>query len=120
MTYGLFGSLEIGGVTVGSANYGAAEGSLKLSIKPEYLETLSVGDHTVKVNFQDGSATVKLTVLAASAQPTPSPTPKPSEKPTSPKTGDESNLALWSSLMFLSVAAMIVLLLYARKRKTEK
>ena len=39
---------------------------------------------------------------------------------TSPKTGDESNLALWSSLMFLSVAAMIVLLLYARKRKTEK
>ncbi|WP_173020110.1 MULTISPECIES: InlB B-repeat-containing protein [unclassified Eubacterium (in: firmicutes)] len=120
LTYGLFGSLEIGGVTVGSANYGAAEGSLKLSIKPEYLETLSVGDHTVKVNFQDGSATVKLTVLAASAQPTPSPTPKPSEKPTSPKTGDESNLTLWSSLMFLSVAAMIVLLLYARKRKTEK
>lgn len=120
LTYGLFGSLEIGGVTVGSANYGSAEGSLKLSIKPEYLETLSVGDHTVKVNFQDGSATVKLTVLAASAQPTPSPTPKPSEKPTSPKTGDESNLALWSSLMFLSVAAMIVLLLYARKRKTEK
>ena len=101
-----------GGVTVGSANYGAAEGSLKLSVKPEYLETLSVGDHTVKVNFQDGSATVKLTVLAASAQPTPSPTP--------PKTGDESNLALWNSLMFLSVAAMIVLLLYARKRKTEK
>ena len=120
LTYGLFGSVEIGGVTVGSANYGASEGSLKLSIKPEYLETLSVGDHTVKVNFQDGSATVKLTVLAASAQPTPSPTPKPSEKPTSPKTGDESNLALWSSLMFLSVAAMVVLLLYARKRKIEK
>ena len=57
LTYGLFDSLEIGGVTVGSANYGAAEGSLKLSIKPEYLETLSVGDHTVKVNFQDRSAT---------------------------------------------------------------
>lgn len=116
LTYGLFGSLEIGGVTVGSANYGAAEGSLKLSIKPEYLETLSVGDHTVKVNFQDGSATVKLTVKAAATQPT----PKPSEKPTSPKTGDESNLALWSSLMFLSVAAMVVLLLYTRKRKIEK
>ncbi len=118
LTYGLFASLEIGGQAVGSANYGAEEGSLKLSIKPEYLETLSVGDHTVKVNFQDGSATVKLTVKAAATQPTPS--PKPSEKPTSPKTGDESNLVLWSSLMFLSVAAMIVLLLYARKRKTEK
>ena len=39
---------------------------------------------------------------------------------TSPRTGDESNLALWSSLMILSLAAMIVLLPYTRKRKTEK
>ena len=115
LTYGLFGSLEIGGVTVGSANYGAAEGSLKLSIKPEYLETLSVGDHTVKVNFQDGSATVKLTVKAAASNPDTG-----AKDITSPKTGDESNLALHGSLMFLSVAAMIVLLLYARKRKIEK
>ncbi|MBR0164729.1 MAG: InlB B-repeat-containing protein [Lachnospiraceae bacterium] len=115
LTYGLFGSLEIGGVTVGSANYSAAEGSLKLSVKPEYLETLSVGDHTVKVNFQDGSATVKLTVKAAASNPDTG-----AKDITSPKTGDESNLALWSSLMFLSVAAMVVLLLYARKRKIEK
>ena len=112
--------MEIGGVTVGSANYSAAEGSLKLSIKPEYLETLAVGDHTVKVNFQDGSATVKLTVLAASAQPTPSPTPKPSEKPTSPKTGDESNLALWSSLMFLSLAGMLVVAVGTKRRRKTR
>ena len=88
---------------------------MKLSIKPEYLETLSVGDHTVKVNFQDGSATVKLTVKAAASNPDTG-----AKDITSPKTGDESNLALWSSLMFLSVAAMFVLLLYARKRKIEK
>ena len=106
LTYGLFGSLEIGGVTVGSANYSAAEGSLKLSIKPEYLETLSVGDHTVKVNFQDGSAMVKLTVKAAA-------------DPNVPRTADESNPTLWSGLMLLS-AAMLVLLPIARKRKTER
>ena len=117
LTYGLFGSLEIGGKTVGSAFYSAAEGSLKLSVKPEYLETLSVSDHTVKVNFQDGSTTVKLTVLAASNNGNNTGT---DSGKTSPKTGDESNLALWSSLMFLSVAAMIVLLLHVRKRKTEK
>lgn len=105
LTYDLFGSLEIGGVTVGSANYSAAEGSLKLSIKPEYLETLSVGDHTVKVNFQDGSATVKLTVKAATENP---------------KTGDESNLALWSSLMFLSVAGMLVVAVAAKRRRKER
>lgn len=120
LTYGLFGSLEIGGQAVGSANYDKAEGSLKLSIKPEYLETLSVGDYTVKVNFQDGSATVKLTVLAASAQPTPSPTPKPSEKPTSPKTGDESNLALWSSLMFLSLAGLLAVAVNAKRRRKTR
>ena len=118
LTYGLFGSLEIGGKAVGNANYGASEGSLKLSIKPEYLETLAVGDHTVKVIFRDGSTTVKLTVIAAAPQPTPA--PKPSEKSTAPKTGDESNLSLYGSLMLLSVVAIIVLLLHTRKRKAEK
>lgn len=116
LTYGLFENLTMDGDVVDDRYYDAASGSLKLSIKPEYLETLAVGDHTVKVNFQDGSATVKLTVKAAATQPT----PKPSEKPASPRTGDESSLALWSSLMFLSVAAIIVLLLYARKRKIEE
>lgn len=115
LTYGLFGSLEIGGVTVGSANYGASEGSLKLSIKPEYLETLSVGDHTVKANFQDGSATVKLTVLAAATQPQ-----KQGETRTSPNTGDESNLTLWISLMFLSVAGMLVVAVAAKRRRKER
>ena len=106
LTHGLFGSLEIGGSTVDGANYDAAEGSLKLSIKPEYLETLSVGDHTVKVNFSDGSSMVKLTVKAAA-------------DPNVPRTADESNPTLWSGLMLLS-AAMLVLLPIARKRKTER
>ena len=115
LTYGLFGSLEIDGVMVGSAYYGAAEGSLRLSIKPEYLETLSVGDHTIKVNFQDGSTTVKLTVTAAATNPDTS-----ANDVTSPKTGDESNLALWSSLMFLSLAGLLVVVVTAKCRRKER
>lgn len=114
LTYGLFASLEIDGVTVGSANYGAAEGSLKLSVKPEYLETLSVGGHTVKAKFQDGSATVELTVLAAGK----SGHGKSNSGKGAAKTGDDSIPESWSSLTLLSAAAMIVLLLYRRKRKT--
>lgn len=114
LTFGKFASLKIDGKTVEARYYTTAAGSLKLSVKPEYLGTLSVGDHDVKVNFDDGSATVKLTVKAAASNP------DTGANITSPKTGDESNLALWSCIMFLSLAGMIVLLLYTRKRKPEK
>jgi len=114
LTYGLFGSLEIGGVTVGSANYDTAEGSLKLSVKPEYLETLSIGDHPFKVNFQDGSATVKLTVKAATSNP------DTGANITSPKTGDESNLALWSSLMILSLTGLLVVAMATKRRRKTR
>ncbi|MFQ9985172.1 hypothetical protein EAI89_21675 [Eubacterium sp. am_0171] len=116
LTFGNFASLEIGGKTVDARYYTAAEGSLKLTVKPEYLETLSVGEHTIKVSFDDGSAAVKLKVLAANAGGNPE---IDSGKP-APNTGDESNRALWSSIMLISLTVMVVLMLPTRKTKAEK
>ncbi|MSC86449.1 Cna B-type domain-containing protein [Eubacterium sp. BIOML-A1] len=39
---------------------------------------------------------------------------------TSPKTGDESNLALWSSLMFLSLAGMLVVAVGTKRRRKTR
>ena len=39
-------------------------GSLKVSLLPEFLETLAVGDHTLRAEFDDGSAQAGFTVLA--------------------------------------------------------
>ncbi|MBR5950556.1 MAG: InlB B-repeat-containing protein [Actinomycetaceae bacterium] len=65
LTFEKFTGLMIDGSPVDAKYYVASPGSVKLSVKPEYLETLTVGDHDVLVNFNDGSASLKLTVLAA-------------------------------------------------------
>ena len=49
---------------------------------------------------------------------TPTHTPKPAD-PTTPKTGDNSNLALWIMLLAASVAGMTGTILYSKKRKTN-
>lgn len=48
---------------VDSANYDSKSGSTIISLKDEYLKTLSVGEHTLKVVFSDnGEAITKFTI----------------------------------------------------------
>ena len=103
LTYDKFTTLEIDGKTVGAEHYTTGRGSLKLSLKPAYLETLSVGDHDVKVNFEDGSAAVGLTVTAQA-----------------PKTGDGSDPALWSGLALLALAGLAAVALTAKGRRKTR
>ena len=91
-------SLYTGSTTDGDAipawGHTTAEGSLILTLKASYLDTLSVGKHTVKVNFQDGSAEATLTIKPA---------------PTPPKTGDSNHPALWIALILLGLSGMAML-----------
>ena len=78
--------------SISSANYTIKPGSLITDFKKEYLETLDVGDYTVKANFKDGEATVILRIYPKTTPPTPEPEPTP--KPVTPtyvvpKTGVE-------------------------------
>ncbi|MBR1854159.1 MAG: sortase B protein-sorting domain-containing protein [Lachnospiraceae bacterium] len=73
-TFGLFTGVEIDGKTVDVANYTAAAGSLKLALKAGLLETLTVGEHTVKAIFADGATETTLNIKAA-ATPADSPAP---------------------------------------------
>ena len=84
-------------------NYTKANGSLILTLKASYLDTLSAGDHKVTVLFQDGSATASLKVNA--------PAPKPV-----PKTGDSGNPSLWLLMALLGIS----LLGFARKQYSRK
>ena len=47
-------------------NYQASSGSVKISLKSDYLKSLSVGEHVLSVSFTDGNAEGTLNVLAAS------------------------------------------------------
>ena len=113
--YSHFTGVEIDGTAlVRDTDYTAAAGSTVVTLRAAALQKLSVGSHNVTVRFDDGKVSTGLTVKAAASSGNGASASKGT------KTGDESDLALWSILMLLSAAAMIVLLLCARKRKIEK
>ena len=74
-----------------------AEGSLILTVRSEYLDTLSEGDHKVTVAFSGGTVETTVTIKAAAAKPKPV-----------PKTGDTAALLLWGGLVILGVMGMAV------------
>ena len=98
----------------------AESGSLVLTLKSSYLDTLSVGDHKVKISFADGTVETPLKIKAAA--PTPSPTPAPTPSPTPhpvPQTSDNDNPVLWIGLILLGIVGLAVLgaMKASRKRK---
>ena len=102
-----FSSVEIDGKTLTKdTDYTVKSGSTVVSFKPETLEKLAKGGHTVTVNFDDGKAETKLTIYAEGH---------------SPKTGDENNLALWGALAAVCVlGAAGGLILLTKKKRTDK
>lgn len=82
-------------------NYTAEEGSLILTLQPAYLETLSVGEHTLAINFKDSdpvTTTFTITEPTAPSDDTPA--------DTSPKTGDPNNAILW---ICLAAGALVII-----------
>lgn len=87
-----------------------------------------MGDHTLAIVSQHGTATAKFTVKAkpaetATSQPsvTPQPTqtaqPQPTVQPVSPipRTGDTANPALWFALLIVSGFALAAIFVLRRK-----
>ena len=66
-----FDSVQVDGSTIAAANYSAEEGSTKITLAPAYLETLSIGSHSIKIVSKDGSASTNFTVKAAVQPPVP-------------------------------------------------
>ena len=63
-TFGKFSGVKVDGKTIDSSNYDAIEGSVIVKLKPAYLETLSVGTHTLTAMFTDGNeVSVKFNVI---------------------------------------------------------
>jgi len=102
-----FVGVEIDGQTVDPKNYTAVAGSTVITLKADYLDTLSVGEHTIKVVYQDGSASTNFEIQSKAASSD------------TPQTGDNSNLLLWIALMFVSGSALILTFGFSRKRTKQ-
>ena len=61
-----FKAVLVDGVKIDSSNYELEAGSIIVRLKPEYLNTLSVGTHTIGIESANGTATAQFTIIAAS------------------------------------------------------
>jgi len=124
-TFSHFIGIQVDGKDVAASSYTAEAGSVIVKLKPSYLETLSVGEHTLTALFDDGNkASAKFTVVAKKASGNSTTTNSTTKKAnvvntstTAPKTGDNSNMLLWITLL---CASMLVLfnVINARRRNT--
>ena len=64
-----FDSVQVDGSTIAATNYTAKEGSTKITLAPAYLETLSIGSHSIKIVSIDGSASTNFTVKEVAQPP---------------------------------------------------
>ena len=62
-----FTGVKVDGTSIGNDKYTAVSGSTVVTLKKDYLETLSVGKHTLTVVYTDSECTTEFQVKAASA-----------------------------------------------------
>ena len=139
-----FQNVKVDGKIIDKKNYTVTKGSTIITLKADYLKTLATGDHTFEIVWTDGSATTKFAVAKnksgdnnknnnnnnkknnsnnaknnQTTQNNPTDTKKKEQSVTAPKTGDTSDMTLWTTLLIVSFvgAAGIVV---RRNNKTCK
>ena len=95
-----FLSVSVDGKVLDKNQYTLREGSILVTLKADYLSTLSVGQHTLSVNSTSGTAETVFTVTAA---------------PAVVPTGDTTGLTLWVSLAALCGLGTLVVV--SRKKR---
>lgn len=92
-----------------------------IELNPGYLQTMTAGEHTLTVMFDDADpVTVTFTIVAAAA-----PTPTTAPAPATPSTGESaSGYPMFGTVMLIASAAAFCMRYRTRKdkikiRKTE-
>ena len=113
-----FTGVKVDGTLIDAKNYTAVSGSTVVTLKAEYLQTLSVGTHKLTIVYTDGECSTNFEVKAASELT--KPTEGDKSYTTSPQTGDNSRMLLWVALLFVSGAGVIGTAVYGiRKKRAE-
>lgn len=124
-----FQNVKVDGKIIDKKNYTVTKGSTIITLKVDYLKTLATGDHTFEIVWTDGSATTKFAVAKnksgdnnknnnnnnkknnsnnaknnQTTQKNPTDTKKKEQSVTAPKTGDTSDMTLWTTLLIVSFA----------------
>ena len=104
-----FIGVKVDGTTIAADKYTAVSGSTVVTLKNDYLATLSVGKHKLTVVYNDGECSTEFEVKAAGTNDT--------GAAASPQTGDNSNILLWLTVLFVSGAGLFGTTVFFRKKK---
>lgn len=104
--YSDFIRVEVDGKTVDEKNYTKKEGSTLVTLKAEYVESLPVGEHTLGIVSESGTATTVFTV-----------NPKADTDKGLLNTGDSSNAVLLCAITLVSGGTVAVVCSYGKKSK---
>lgn len=123
-----FTGVKVDGTLIDAKNYTAVSGSTVITLKADYLKTLSVGTHKLTVVYTDGECSANFEVKKVATEQTKptegdktdTTTPTGGKDTTSPQTGDNSNLALGFAILFISCGGVIGVTVYSRRRKLNK
>ena len=73
-----------------------------VTLKPSYLATLGIGEHSITISYPNGYAPGYFYIVDSTA---------------TPHTGDTANIPLWSGLLFLSMTSGAACLMLCRKKE---
>ena len=104
-----FVGVKVDGTPVDGKNYTVKEGSTIITLKTDYLNTLSVGTHTFEILWTDGSASTTFALKADTSE-------DGNQKDDAPKTGDDTPIAWMFMLSILSGTGLIIT---AKKRRVN-
>lgn len=95
--YSDFIRAQLDGKTLDEKNYTVKEGSTIVNLKADYVATLPAGEHTIGIVSESDTATTTFTVNAKAVA---------DNDTKSPKTGDNSHIALWIAVLLASGGAV--------------
>lgn len=121
-----FTGVKVDGAVIDADKYNAVSGSTVITLKKDYLGTLSVGKHTLTVVYSDGECSTEFEIKAAQGggETTPGKTDggnnasdKSNQGTTkTPETGDNSHLLLWAALLLISGGVLTGVTVFDRKK----
>ena len=97
-------ALLMDGTQIDRNNITLAQGSTILTLKQDYLKTLALGTHTLRLEYTDGYAQMELNIIEDSGD-------------SGPLTGDNQNMFPW--LCVMGVSACGLLIGFLKKHKKE-
>nr|MDD5838234.1 InlB B-repeat-containing protein [Eubacteriales bacterium] len=107
--FGDFIRVELDGKTLDEKYYTVKEGSTIVTLKADYVATLSAGEHTIGIVSESGTATTTFTVNAKAVED--------KKEMKSPETGNDGATALWIAFILSCGGAIVVTSSYGKRKK---